>query len=64
MNKTEMYAFITKNPMGYMATTDGNKPHVRGMGCFRADEDGIIYFTSYPCQPGNGGLLLRRGHTA
>ncbi len=48
MNKAEMYAFITKNPMGYMATVDGNKPHVRGMGCFRADENGIIYFTSYP----------------
>ena len=48
MDKKEMYEFITKNPMGYMSTVDGNKPHVRGMGCFRADENGIIYFTSYP----------------
>ncbi len=48
MNKTEMYAFINKNPMGFMATVDGAKPHVRGMGCFRADENGIIYFTSHP----------------
>ena len=48
MDKKEMYEFITKNPIGYMATVNGNKPHVRGMGMHRADENGIIYFTSYP----------------
>jgi pyridoxamine 5'-phosphate oxidase len=47
MNKKEMYEFITKNPMGYMATVEGNKPHVRGMGTFRADENGIIYMTQH-----------------
>jgi uncharacterized pyridoxamine 5'-phosphate oxidase family protein len=46
MNKKEMYEFITANPIGYMATAEGNKPHVRGMGNFRADENGIIYFTN------------------
>jgi len=48
MNKKEMYDFITVNPTGYMATVEGDKPHVRGMGMHRADENGIIYFTSYP----------------
>ena len=47
MNKQEMYEFITANPMGYMATVEGNKPHVRGMGMHRADENGIIYFTNH-----------------
>ena len=47
MDKKEMYEFITANPMGYMATVEGNKPHVRGMGTHRADENGIIYFTNY-----------------
>ncbi len=47
MNKKEMYEFITANPMGYMATVEGSKPHVRGMGMHRADENGIIYFTNH-----------------
>jgi pyridoxamine 5'-phosphate oxidase len=47
MNKKEMYEFITANPTGYMATVEGNKPHVRGMETYRADENGIIYFTGH-----------------
>jgi pyridoxamine 5'-phosphate oxidase len=47
MNKKEMYEFLTANPMGFMATVEGNKPHVRGMAIFRADENGIIYFTNH-----------------
>ncbi len=47
MDKKEMYEFITANPMGYMATVEGAKPHVRGMGMHRADENGIIYFTDH-----------------
>jgi uncharacterized pyridoxamine 5'-phosphate oxidase family protein len=47
MNKKELYEFITANPIGYMATVDGDKPHVRGMAMYRADEDGIIYYTNY-----------------
>jgi pyridoxamine 5'-phosphate oxidase len=46
MNKKEMYEFITANPMGYMATVDGNKPHVRGMETYRADENGLIFYTN------------------
>ena len=43
MNKKEILAFITKNPIAYMATAEGNKPHVRAMGTYRADENGIIF---------------------
>jgi uncharacterized pyridoxamine 5'-phosphate oxidase family protein len=47
VNKEEMLAFITKNPMCYMATVEGNKPRVRAMGTHRSDENGIIYFTDH-----------------
>jgi pyridoxamine 5'-phosphate oxidase len=43
MDKKEVLEFITKNPTAYMATVEGNKPHVRAMGTFRADEKGIIF---------------------
>ena len=43
MDKKEILEFITKNPIAYMATAEGNKPHVRAMGTFRADESGIIF---------------------
>jgi pyridoxamine 5'-phosphate oxidase len=43
MDKKEILAFITKNPTVYMATIEGTKPHVRAMGTFRADENGIIF---------------------
>ncbi len=48
MNKKEILAFITKNPVGYMATVDGDKPHVRAMGTYRADENGIIFSMQSP----------------
>jgi len=47
MDKKEMLEFITANPIGYMGTVEGNKPHVRGMGTHKADENGIIYFTNH-----------------
>jgi pyridoxamine 5'-phosphate oxidase len=43
MDKKEILAFITANPTSYLATVEGNKPHVRPIGTFRADENGIIY---------------------
>jgi pyridoxamine 5'-phosphate oxidase len=43
MDKKEILAFITKNPIAYLATVEGNKPHVRALGTFRADENGIIF---------------------
>jgi pyridoxamine 5'-phosphate oxidase len=45
MDKKEILAFIGANPTGFLATTDGKKPHVRAFGTYRADENGIIYFT-------------------
>jgi len=45
MDKKEILAFITANPTHFLATTDGKKPHVRAFGTYRADENGIIYFT-------------------
>lgn len=37
---------MNENPVFHLATTDGNKPHVRGMLLFRADENGIIFHTA------------------
>jgi pyridoxamine 5'-phosphate oxidase len=43
MNKKEILDFITKNPIAYVATAEGNKPHVRAFGTYQADENGIIF---------------------
>ena len=44
MTKQEILAFITKNPVAYMATVEGKTPHVRAMGTYKANEkDGIIF---------------------
>ena len=46
MDKKEILAFITANPIGYLATVDNNKARVRGMETYRADEKGLILYTS------------------
>jgi pyridoxamine 5'-phosphate oxidase len=46
MNKNEILAFITENPVGFLATIDGKAPRVRAMDTYRADEKGIIIYTS------------------
>jgi pyridoxamine 5'-phosphate oxidase len=45
MTKEEILKLIKANPMSFMATIEGNKPHVRGMGIYDADENGIIIQT-------------------
>ena len=45
MNKTEILAFINENPLCFLATTEDDTPHVRGMRAYRADENGIIFYT-------------------
>jgi pyridoxamine 5'-phosphate oxidase len=45
MTKAEILALIKANPTAYMATVEGNKPHVRAMGIYDADENGIIIQT-------------------
>jgi len=46
MTKQEIFAHINSNPGFFLATAEGNQPHVRGMHLFRADEQGIIFHTS------------------
>ncbi len=36
---------MNENPTCYLATVEGNKPHVRAMGMVKADENGIIIET-------------------
>ncbi len=45
MTKEEVFEFIRKNPVFSLGTADDNKPHVRMMMLYRADEDGIIFNT-------------------
>jgi pyridoxamine 5'-phosphate oxidase len=46
MNKKEILTFITNNNIGYLATVEGKAPRVRGMDTFRADDEGLIFYTS------------------
>lgn len=46
MDKKEILAFITENPIAHLGTVDNNKARVRGMDTFRADENGLIFYTS------------------
>ena len=45
MDKKEMLAFINQNPIASLATTEGTAARVRGMDTFRADEDGLVFYT-------------------
>jgi uncharacterized pyridoxamine 5'-phosphate oxidase family protein len=45
MTQHEIFEFINKNQTCYLATSEGNKPHVRGMLIYRADSNGIIFHT-------------------
>jgi uncharacterized pyridoxamine 5'-phosphate oxidase family protein len=45
MTKSEVFEFIRKNPVFSLATAQDNKPHVRMMMLYRADENGIIFNT-------------------
>jgi pyridoxamine 5'-phosphate oxidase len=42
MNKAEILAFLNANRDCFLATVEGDKPHVRAIGMVKADEDGII----------------------
>jgi uncharacterized pyridoxamine 5'-phosphate oxidase family protein len=44
--KTEIYKLLNENPVFHLATIEGNKPKVRGMLLFRADEAGIVFHTA------------------
>jgi pyridoxamine 5'-phosphate oxidase len=42
MNKAEILEFLNANRDCFLATVEGNKPHVRAIGMVKADENGII----------------------
>ena len=44
--KQDIFEYVNKNPMSSVATVDGNVPRVRIMMLFRADENGVIFFTT------------------
>lgn len=46
MNKEEIFELINSNPVFFLATIDEDKPRVRGMLLYKADENGIIFHTA------------------
>ena len=46
MNKTEILAFISEAHIAFLATTDGKAARVRSMETYRADENGLVFYTS------------------
>ena len=45
MQKEQIWEIITKNPVFFLATTEGTEPRVRGMLLYKADESGIVFHT-------------------
>jgi len=45
MTKQEILLFISENPVFALATAENNKPFVRYIMTYRADDDGIIFCT-------------------
>jgi pyridoxamine 5'-phosphate oxidase len=45
MTKNEILNFLNNNPVFHLATVEGNKPHVRGLLLYRADQSGILFHT-------------------
>jgi len=45
MTKEEVFEFVRNNPVFALATAQDNKPSVRYMMLYRADENGIIFNT-------------------
>jgi pyridoxamine 5'-phosphate oxidase len=45
MTKEQVFELIKNNPVFALATAEDNKPHVRMMMLYRADENGIIFNT-------------------
>lgn len=46
MTREELFEGMNKNPAFHLATVEGDRPHVRGMLLYRADENGIIFHTA------------------
>ena len=48
MDLSECITFATENPVTYIATTDGDQPHVRAFAMWFADKTGFYYHTGTP----------------
>jgi uncharacterized pyridoxamine 5'-phosphate oxidase family protein len=46
MQKEQIFEFINKNPVIFLATVEGSEPRVRGMMLYKADESGIVFHTA------------------
>lgn len=46
MNKEEIFNLINSNPVFFLSTIDEDKPRVRGMLLYKADENGILFHTA------------------
>lgn len=46
MTKKEVIEAINKAPVFYLATVEGDQPHVRGMLLYKADENEIVFHTA------------------
>jgi len=42
MTKEEIMSFVKENPTAYVATVEGDTPHVRAMGTYKGDARGIL----------------------
>jgi pyridoxamine 5'-phosphate oxidase len=42
MTKEEIISFMKANPICFLATVEGDRPHVRPMGMYKADEREIL----------------------
>lgn len=45
MDKKEIYELMSGNPVFQLATVQGDRPRVRSMLLYRADENGIVFHT-------------------
>lgn len=45
MNRNEIFKFLNDNPAFHLATAEDNKPHVRAMLLYCADQNGIVFTT-------------------
>ena len=55
MTKTEVFEFIMNNPVFALATIEDDKPRVRMMNVYQANENGIIFNNVYPSCWRHGG---------
>jgi uncharacterized pyridoxamine 5'-phosphate oxidase family protein len=46
LTKEAILQFINEHPVFFLATAEGEQPHVRGLMLFRADETGIYFSTA------------------